>query len=114
MGLSLKDLYEKQVRFQINLLEKKAINPVVLPVDSTHWFKYHCLAMVEEMGELLSSDKRWKTHRNEKYDLDEKKKEIADVIITAINISIYSGITADELTTIIFDKIQENSDKLSK
>ena len=39
--------------------------------------------MTEEMGEVLASDKRWKTHRKERYVREEKLDELADVFITA-------------------------------
>lgn len=81
---------------------------ITLPVDSTKWFSYHMNAMTEEMGEVLKADKRWKTHRNEKYDRCEKLDEIADVFITAMNIAIFSNYTAEELEEAIAGKVKQN------
>ena len=67
---------------------------------------------MEELGELMKSDKRWKTHRNARYEPEEKLDEIADVFITAMNISMYSGFSADEVAKAIAKKIAENTEKL--
>ena len=64
--------------------------------------------MVEELGEVMKADKRWKTHRNHRYEPDEKLDEIADVFITAMNISIHSGFTAEDIEKAISNKIKEN------
>lgn len=124
-NFSLQQLFEKQIDFQAILLQqmenKQRESPLDedskskdLPIDSVEWFKYHCLAMLEEMGEVMTSDKRWKTHRNTKYDLVEKKKELADVFITWCNMVMFSGISADEIVAVILDKINENTKKLTK
>lgn len=83
-----------------------------LPVDNTYWFSYHMQAMIEELGELLGADKRWKTHRNEKFDIDNKTEELADVFITAMNLAIFSGLTSEEMHQAIVDKIKKNTEKL--
>ena len=43
----------------------------------------------------------------------EKLDEIADVFITAMNIAIHSGFTADEMEEAISNKIKENYERLS-
>lgn len=124
-NFSLQELFGKQIDFQTILLQqmesKQRESPFgeddksqSLPTDSVEWFKYHCLAMLEEMGEVMTSDKRWKTHRNTKYDLSEKKKELADVFITWCNMVMFSGINAYEMTDVILAKINENTKKLDK
>ena len=69
--------------------------------------------MVEELGEVMKADKRWKTHRNDRFEFDEKLDEIADVFITVMNIAIFSGISGDQLVNEIVAKIQENTLKLN-
>ena len=92
-SLSFSELFKKQIDFQKSLLIRQGQIPTsnALPVDDLNWFTYHSLAMIEEMGEVMKADKRWKTHRNCRYEKDEKLDEIADVFITAMNIAMYSG-----------------------
>ena len=68
--------------------------------------------MVEEMGEVMKADKRWKTHRNFRYEKEEKLDEIADVFITAMNMAIHSGFTAEQMEEAISSKIKENYARL--
>ena len=100
--------YDNQVHFQ------EAITGVKCPGDNLHQFSYHIQAMVEELGEVMKADKRWKTHRNNRYEPDEKLDEIADVFITAMNIAIHSGFTAEEIEKAISNKIDENYKRLMK
>lgn len=83
-----------------------------LPKDDIDLFQYHMSAMTEELGEVLRADKRWKTHRNTHYDPGNKLEELADVFITAINLSLFSGFTADNIRLAITAKITENNWKL--
>ena len=99
--------YNSQVHFQ------KEITGVSCPGDNLHQFSYHVQAMVEELGEVMKADKRWKTHRNHRFEPQEKLDEIADVFITAINISIHSGFTAEDIERAIAHKIEENYERLS-
>ena len=102
----LKTSYDNQVHFQ------EAITGVKCPGDNLRQFSYHIQAMVEELGEVMKADKRWKTHRNHRYEPDEKLDEIADVFITAMNISIHSGFTAEDIEKAISNKIKENYERL--
>lgn len=106
------ELFSKQVEFQQNLLKKKTGEDVVLPIDSVDWFSYHMQAMMEELGEVLKADKRWKTHRNSRYEKEEKLDELADVFITAINLCIYSDFDYDDISDAIRKKIEENGNRL--
>lgn len=101
---TFEQMYHAQAEFQ------KAIEKYVgaLPCDDPAKFHYHVTAMVEELGEVLKADKRWKTHRNTTYNKDEKIDEIADVFITAFNIAIWSDINLDALTNAIGLKMLEN------
>lgn len=115
--MKLQNLYKMQVEFQKQILEKQAKEtgkPVIaLPQDDISWFSYHIQAMVEELGEVMKADKRWKTHRNDRFEFDEKVDEIVDVFITVMNIAIFSGISGDQLVNEIVAKIQENTLKLN-
>lgn len=104
---SFQSLFEAQRQFQINVTGKP-------PKDDTRWFQYHVTAMSEEIGEVLKADKRWKTHRNAFYDKENKLEEIADIFITAINISMFSGFDSETILSAIAAKISENSKKLKE
>ena len=124
---SFSDIYESQIKFQKRILAKRCnekcepssieeceeCKQTILPVDSVDWFKYHCLAMTEEMGEVLTSDKRWKTHRNERYVRDEKLDELADVFITFMNMCIYSGFESHQIENAVKNKINQNNERLN-
>ena len=109
-NIKFSDLFDKQKNFQTCLLYNKFNGTKV--GEDIEWFKYHCLAMVEEMGEVMKSDKRWKTHRNERFVPDEKLDEIADVFITAMNIAMFSGFSAEDVSNAIFTKINKNTERL--
>lgn len=103
MKINFDELYESQISFQEMVTGEK------LPCDSISNFSYHIQAMVEEMGEVMKADKRWKTHRNERYVPEEKLDEIADVFITAMNIAIHSGFSAQDVFEAIQLKIADNN-----
>jgi len=105
---TFREMYENQINFQMDLTRLTQ-----LPVDIPQWFQYHMTSMAEELGEVLKADKRWKTHRNVNYSESEKLDELADVFITAMNLSIFSGFTADEIAEAILTKIQENNGRLN-
>lgn len=107
MNKNLQELFNKQIEFQ-----KKVTKLHELPIDSPQWYSYHMLAMLEELGEVLKSDKRWKTHRNHRFVPDEKLEEIADIFITVMNICIFSDIECSKLIQAVDRKISENTLKL--
>ena len=115
--MELQRLYNMQIEFQNKILERQSEEnckpTIALPQDDVAWFSYHIQAMVEELGEVMKADKRWKTHRNDRFEFDEKVDEIVDVFITAMNIAIFSGISGDQLVNEIVAKIQENTLKLN-
>ena len=101
--IKFETLYASQVAFQ------EMVTGDTLPRDNLHNFSYHVQAMVEELGEVMKADKRWKTHRNTRYVPEEKLDEIADVFITAMNIAIHSGFSASEVSEAIQLKIVDNN-----
>lgn len=94
--------------------QKEVTNISILPQDNLEWFVYHMNAMQEELGEVLKADKRWKTHRNTNYDPANKLEELADVFITAINLSMFSGFDVEQILSAIVNKISENNKKFEK
>ena len=114
--ISFCDIFGKQEEFQRQIISQRQgcdYRDVVIS-DDLEWFKYHCMAMVEEMGEVVKADKRWKTHRNERYEPEEKLDEIADVFITAINIAMFSGFSSNEVQNAIMSKIDKNLERLNR
>jgi NTP pyrophosphatase (non-canonical NTP hydrolase) len=99
---TFEQLYQAQAIFQCKVEGK-------MPVDEPVKFQYHMNAMTEELGEVLKADKRWKTHRNTTFIPAEKLDELADVFITAMNISLWSGFSADQIMDAIANKIVENN-----
>jgi len=104
-----KEIYNKQLNFQ-----KKITKNTSLPKDDIYWFSYHVQALIEEMGEVLRADKRWKSHRNQIFNSEEKMKELADVYITVLNLIIFSGISYEQFQDTVLEKIEENLFRLSK
>lgn len=109
-------LYNLQLGFQKEVCNKakykQEISVDKLPLDNVELFQFHCLALLEEIGELVKSDKRWKNFRNKNYDKANKTEEIADCFIVLMNICIYSGITSDEMVSTLVDKMLDNFDRL--
>jgi len=103
---TLASLYNKQIEFQKLITKEK-----ILPDDKIEWFSYHIQGMVEEMGEIMKADKRWKVYRSNVYNKDEKLEEIADVFITLMNIAIFSGFNNEELFNAINNKIKINIER---
>lgn len=106
-------LYLMQMSFQTRVLELEGVDRAILPADDSERFMYHTTALVEEMGEILKADKRWKTHRNTTYDRSEKLDEYADLFVTVMNIGIFSGFNTTEIVNAIESKIIKNNKRLS-
>lgn len=106
MPLHFDLLYERQRLFQSQVENMS-------PSDNPGRFQYHITALQEEVGELLKADKRWKTHRNEAHDPEEKLSEMADCFITLMNIALWSGYNGDDITKAISTKITENRERLN-
>lgn len=99
--------YNSQIKFQ------EEVTGATCPGDNLDHFCYHMNAMTEELGEVMKADKRWKTHRNVRFEPEEKLDEIADVFITAMNIAIHSGFTGAEIEAAIQNKIEQNYERLN-
>lgn len=112
--IAFESLYNKQVKFQKNIVKVKPYDFEVgnLPEDNVKGFSFHIQQLMSEIGEVLSADKRWKNFRNEKYDLENKKEEIADCFIVLMNVAIFSGLTAKDLEAIICNKIDQNNKRI--
>lgn len=103
-----KELYQDQLKFQLKV-ERATVN-----YDDPRKFQYHMSAMTEELGEVQKADKRWKSHRNSYYNKHEKLDELADVFLTAMNLSIWSGFSAEEMMEAIQNKIVINNNRVEK
>lgn len=78
---------------------------VELPMDSVSLCSYHVQQLISEVGEVLTADKRWKSHRQDNYDSQEKLEEIADCFIVMMNIAMFSGFDGKDVTNAIMDKL---------
>lgn len=114
--ISLKEFYRMQMAFQESIMAKVGYNGEkrneILPIDDVSLMSYHLIALLEESGELVKSDKRWKNFRNTHYDKDNKLEEISDCLITLFNICAFSGITPDDLEAALLKKIENNVERL--
>ncbi len=102
---SLNSIFAEQIKFQ------EIITNLKLPTDNYNWSSYHILSLVEEVGELLKADKRWKTHRNKKYDRENKLEELSDIFIILINIILFSGFSIEEIYECVLEKININKER---
>ena len=89
-------IYELQKRFQLDEC-KEYTDIKELPIDNSEMFKYHALFLIEEIGEMIKTDKRWKHFRNRKYDRGDKLSELADCFICLMNVCLFSGYNAEEI-----------------
>lgn len=110
MSKSFVYFFNNQVNFQKELVNRigYGINVEEIPEDNVELCKYHMLALMEEVGELVKSDKRWKNYRNIHFDKDNKLEELSDCFITLFNVAMYSGISAEELELALTKKMDEN------
>lgn len=106
-------LFNMQMKNQKQMFDKgmyegfASVNSNDLPSDDICLMSYHVMQLMSEIGELLDSDKRWKNFRNEKFEKDEKLKELADCFIVLMNVTMFSGFSAGEIVQAIADKIVE-------
>lgn len=114
-------IYLLQKNFQESLLLKgkyKDFSNIskfqVLPYDDSRLFSYHIQQLISEIGEVLESDKRWKSHRNDKYDRRHKVSELADCFIVLLNLLIFSGIESDEFLNEVLLKMQKNTERVNE
>lgn len=116
--VTFQDLFEAQTSFQNILIEKgfydrfKKEETAEAPTDDVSLASYHIQQLVSEIGEILNADKRWKSHRNDRYERQEKLEEIADCFIVLMNVSMFSGFTADEIAEAIKSKLDKNIERI--
>ena len=109
-GKQLQSIYSNQVLFQECLMN----DGLKLPRDNAEEYQRSVTLIVEELGELLKTDKRWKSIRKDTYDREEKLNEYADVFICVLNLAIHSGFKLDEITDSVCKKIGINFERLAK
>lgn len=83
------NMFEMQQMFQSQKLGKLKDK---VPIDSIEDFRYSMLALVTEIGEVLTADKRWKNSRNDYYSFHEKREELVDCMAFLLNAILFSGI----------------------
>lgn len=109
---TLKELFDIQAVNQKEMLKLGIYSGQIggsmdteLPIDDVRLASYHIQQLVSEIGEVLTADKRWKTHRQDNYKRQDKLEEIADSFIVMMNIAMFSGFDGDEVTKAISDKL---------
>lgn len=116
MSKSFAAFFNDQVDFQRKLINNigYSVDVKKIPEDNVELSKYHMLALMEETGELVKSDKRWKNYRNTYYDKSNKLEELSDCVITLFNVAMYSGISAEELEFALNKKMAENMKRIGE
>lgn len=112
MEKTLKELFDIQAGNQREMLKAGmyagqvgGVIDAELPMDSVSLSSYHIQQLVSEVGEILTADKRWKSHRQDNYNSQDKLEEIADCFIVAMNIAMFSGFDGEDVTKAIIDKL---------
>ena len=121
MNKTFADMFHKQAENQREMINAGTYDGVAdveygceLPIDNTRMASYHVQQLVSEIGEVLSSDRRWKNMRNNHNCPENKLEEIADCIIVGMNIAMYSGFTGEQLEEAIFKKIDTVADRVAE
>ena len=118
-NLTFEDLFNLQTSFQNVLIEKglyerfKDKETISAPVDDVSLASYHIQQLMSEVGEILNADKRWKSHRNDEYDEQEKLEEIADCFIVLMNVAMFSGFDGETIAEAIKSKFDKNIERLN-
>lgn len=109
---TLEELFNIQINNQRKMLKNGVYIGQVggaidmnLPIDSVSLCSYHIQQLISEIGEVLAADRRWKSHRKNCYDSEEKLEEIADCFIVLMNIAMYSGFDGNDVTKAIYEKL---------
>ena len=117
-AITLQQLFNTQLVTQDKLIHKGVYDrfkdeyTVTVPVDDVGLASYHVQQLMSEIGEVLGADKRWKSHRNDKYDREEKLEEIADCFVVLMNVAMFSGFDGEDLASAIEEKLNVVSDRL--
>jgi len=118
--ITLQQLFNAQLITQDKLIQKgvydryKDEHTVTVPVDDIGLASYHIQQLMSEIGEVLDADKRWKSHRNDKYDKNAKLEELADCFVVLMNVVMFSGFDGNDLANAIQQKLSVVSDRLGK
>lgn len=118
-NVTFESLFESQTSFQNVLIKKgfyerfKNAETIEAPVDDVKLASYHIQQLISEIGEILNADKRWKSHRNDKYDEQEKLEEIADCFIVLMNVAMFSGFDGNTIAESIKSKLDKNIERIS-
>lgn len=101
------DMYEYQTKTQQYMVDKGfyKVKYEKVPCDSAEIAGYHLLHLTSEVGELINSDARWKSHRVATFDPNEKLEELADIFIEWMNVAIFSGFTPEMIFSAVADKL---------
>lgn len=116
--ITLQQLFNTQLITQNKLIHKgvydryKDEHTVTAPADDVGLVSYHVQQLMSEIGEMLDADKRWKSHRNDKYDKNAKLEELADCFVVLMNIAMFSGFDGDDLANAIQQKLDVVSNRL--
>lgn len=117
--ITLRDLFDIQAGNQREMLKSGVYAgqvggpiDVELPMDSVSLASYHVQQLMSEIGEVLTADKRWKSHRQDVYDKNAKLEEIVDCFIVMMNIAMFSGFDGVEVTDAIFDKLKVVAERI--
>lgn len=117
-AVTLQQLFNTQLITQDKLIQKGVYNrykdehTVTVPADDVGLASYHVQQLMSEIGEVLDADKRWKSHRNDKYDKNAKLEELADCFVVLMNIVMFSGFDGNDLANAIQQKLGVVSDRL--
>ena len=117
--VTLQQLFRSQLATQNKLIQKgvydryKDEETETVPADDVGLSSYHIQQLVSEIGEVLDADKRWKSHRNDKYDRNAKLEELADCFIVLMNVAMFSGFDGDDLVNAISEKLNVVSERLT-
>lgn len=118
-GVSFANLFWHQQENQNAMLKSgmydgfKSEGTKTTPTDDPKLMSYHIQQLVAEIGEVLSSDNRWKNFRNQKFDQENKLEEIADCFIVMMNVAMYSGFDASEVVVAIEEKLNKVTERIT-
>lgn len=116
--ITLNQLFVQQMVNQDALIHKGAYdrfkdeNTITVPVDDVGLASYHVQQLMSEIGEVLDADKRWKSHRNDKYDKEAKIEELADCFIVLMNIVMFSGFSGRDMADMLVKKLNTVTDRI--
>lgn len=119
-SITLQQLFNAQVANQNKLIQKgvydryKDKQTIFAPVDDIGLASYHVQQLMSEIGEVLDADKRWKSHRNDKYNKQDKLEELVDCFVVLMNIAMFSGFNGDDIGKALQKKLSVISDRIEK